>query len=92
VGHGPVSERSGASHPLRTEFGYALAASVLDVRCIEVRHVFSAAITAAVPYSIAVSKLRPVPSGTGLRRSFSPRSTFLYRRAPGQAAGATHRA
>jgi len=29
--------------------------------------VFSVAIIATVPYSIAVSKLRPVPSGTGLR-------------------------
>jgi hypothetical protein len=32
--------------------------------------VFPAAIIASLPYSIAVSKLRPVPSGTGLRRPF----------------------
>jgi hypothetical protein len=40
--------------------------------------VFSVAIAAAVPYSIAVSKLRPVPSGTGLRRPFlSDRYLFI---------------
>jgi hypothetical protein len=32
--------------------------------------VFSVAIIATVPYSVAVSKLRPVPSGTGLQRPF----------------------
>jgi hypothetical protein len=34
------------------------------------RRVFSVSNIATVPYSIAVSKLRPVPSDTGLRRPF----------------------
>jgi hypothetical protein len=37
--------------------------------------VFSIAIIATVLHSIAVSRLRPVPSGTGLRRPFP--SAFL---------------
>ena len=39
--------------------------------------VFSVALIATVPCSIAASKLRPVPSGTGLRRPFLSHRYFF---------------